>query len=180
MVDCAKPVEDKIMDIASLEKFLQERIKVGGKAGALGESVTVTREKNKISVTSDSNFSKRYRKIAKLDCLIPIPIAIKSNLLDFAVFPTKSSCFSGISNTWLRSTWRSTTWGIGFGWLLPTRTEMFTSWDTSTSPTMRARRKNEHLVFSIDASSLLYFSLLFDLSSRWDFLWFFFWMSILS
>lgn len=60
VIDCAKPVEDKIMDIASLEKFLQERIKVGGKAGALGESVTVTREKNKISVTSDSNFSKRY------------------------------------------------------------------------------------------------------------------------
>jgi large subunit ribosomal protein L22e len=35
VIDCAKPVEDKIMDIASLEKFLQERIKVGGKAGAL-------------------------------------------------------------------------------------------------------------------------------------------------
>lgn len=58
-IDCAKPVEDKIMDIASLEKFLQERIKVGGKAGALGDSVTVTREKNKITVNSDSNFSKR-------------------------------------------------------------------------------------------------------------------------
>ncbi|KAA8545186.1 hypothetical protein F0562_019925 [Nyssa sinensis] len=61
-IDCAKPVEDKIMDIASLEKFLQERIKVGGKAGALGDSVTVTREKSKITVTSDSNFSKRYLK----------------------------------------------------------------------------------------------------------------------
>ncbi|KAK2425331.1 Ribosomal L22e protein family [Trifolium repens] len=61
-IDCAKPVEDKIMDIASLEKFLQERIKVGGKAGALGDSVTVTRDKSKITVTSDSNFSKRYLK----------------------------------------------------------------------------------------------------------------------
>lgn len=58
-IDCSKPVEDKIMDIASLEKFLQERIKVGGKAGALGDTVTVTREKNKITVTSDSTFSKR-------------------------------------------------------------------------------------------------------------------------
>ena len=58
-VDCTKPVEDKIMDIASLEKFLQERIKVGGKAGALGDTVTVTREKSKITVASDSNFSKR-------------------------------------------------------------------------------------------------------------------------
>lgn len=60
-IDCAKPVEDKIMDIASLEKFLQERIKVGGKAGALGDVVSISREKNKISVTSDSAFSKRYR-----------------------------------------------------------------------------------------------------------------------
>lgn len=64
VIDCAKPVEDKIMDIASLEKFLQERIKVGGKAGALGDSVTVSREKNKISVTSDSNFSKRYFRLS--------------------------------------------------------------------------------------------------------------------
>ena len=59
VIDCGKPVEDKIMDIASLEKFLQERIKVGGKAGALGDSVTVVREKSKITVTSDSTFSKR-------------------------------------------------------------------------------------------------------------------------
>ena len=59
VIDCGKPVEDKIMDIASLEKFLQERIKVGGKAGALGDSVTVVREKSKITVTSDANFSKR-------------------------------------------------------------------------------------------------------------------------
>ncbi|KAG5626063.1 hypothetical protein AABB24_001846 [Solanum stoloniferum] len=62
VIDCAKPVEDNIMEIASLEKFLQERIKVGGKAGALGDSVTVTRDKTKITVTSDSTFSKRYLK----------------------------------------------------------------------------------------------------------------------
>uniref|UniRef100_A0A7N0UIA9 Large ribosomal subunit protein eL22 n=1 Tax=Kalanchoe fedtschenkoi TaxID=63787 RepID=A0A7N0UIA9_KALFE len=61
-IDCPKPVEDKIMDIASLEKFLQERIKVGGKPGALGDVVSVTREKSKISVTADSTFSKRYLK----------------------------------------------------------------------------------------------------------------------
>ncbi|RRT62873.1 hypothetical protein BHE74_00015568 [Ensete ventricosum] len=60
VIDCAKPVEDKIMDIASLEKFLQERIKVaGGKAGALGDAVIVTRDKSKITVTSDGPFSKR-------------------------------------------------------------------------------------------------------------------------
>ncbi|CAN8269908.1 unnamed protein product [Cochlearia groenlandica] len=61
-IDCSKPVDDKIMEIASLEKFLQERIKVGGKAGALGDSVTITRDKSKITVTSDGHFSKRYLK----------------------------------------------------------------------------------------------------------------------
>ncbi|XP_021906801.1 60S ribosomal protein L22-2-like, partial [Carica papaya] len=62
VIDCGKPVEDKIMEIASLEKFLQERIKVGGKTGALGDSVTVVRDKNKITVNAESAFSKRYLK----------------------------------------------------------------------------------------------------------------------
>ncbi|CAI9097068.1 OLC1v1033370C1 [Oldenlandia corymbosa var. corymbosa] len=62
VIDCSKPVEDKIMEIAALEKYLQERIKVGGKPGALGDSVTVARDKSKITVTADSNFSKRYLK----------------------------------------------------------------------------------------------------------------------
>jgi large subunit ribosomal protein L22e len=61
-IDCGKPVEDKIMDIASFEKFLQDRIKVAGKAGVLGDTVTIAREKNKISVTSENAFSKRYLK----------------------------------------------------------------------------------------------------------------------
>lgn len=32
-IDCAKPVEDKIMEIASFEKFLLDKIKVDGKTG---------------------------------------------------------------------------------------------------------------------------------------------------
>ncbi|KAG0479820.1 hypothetical protein HPP92_010678 [Vanilla planifolia] len=65
VIDCAKPVEDKIMDIASLEKFLLERIKVaslGGKAGNIGDIVSVSREKNKITVSCEGPFSKRYLK----------------------------------------------------------------------------------------------------------------------
>ena len=58
---CTKLVEDKIKEISTLEKFLQERIKVaGGKAGNLGEGITVTRDKTKVTVTSDGPFSKRY------------------------------------------------------------------------------------------------------------------------
>lgn len=33
VIDCTKPVEDKIMDIANFEKFLLDRIKVDGKTG---------------------------------------------------------------------------------------------------------------------------------------------------
>ncbi|KAF8112914.1 hypothetical protein N665_0058s0015 [Sinapis alba] len=62
VIDCTKPVDDKIMEIATLEKFLQERIKVGGKPGALGDSVSITTVKGKITVTADSTFSKRYLK----------------------------------------------------------------------------------------------------------------------
>ncbi|XLU55184.1 hypothetical protein S245_049832, partial [Arachis hypogaea] len=44
------------------EKFLQERIKVGGKAGALGDSVTVSREKNKRGLSSGYKFWIYYNQ----------------------------------------------------------------------------------------------------------------------
>jgi large subunit ribosomal protein L22e len=62
IVDCSKPVEDKIMEIASFETFLAERIKVAGKAGALGDIVSVSSDKTKVTVTSDAPMSKRYLK----------------------------------------------------------------------------------------------------------------------
>ncbi|GFP91689.1 60S ribosomal protein l22-2 [Phtheirospermum japonicum] len=42
VIEWSKTMEDKIMDIDSLEKFLHERIKVNDKAGALRDSVTIT------------------------------------------------------------------------------------------------------------------------------------------
>lgn len=41
---------------------MQSRIKVNGKAGQLGESVKVTREKSKIVVEAKAPFAKRYLK----------------------------------------------------------------------------------------------------------------------
>lgn len=84
-IDCTKPVEDKIMDIAQFEKFLLDRIKVDGKtgvqnqclpetvnctyslylkpsrcvAGVLGDSVKITKDKTKLSVSTDVPMSKR-------------------------------------------------------------------------------------------------------------------------
>lgn len=49
--------------MANFEQFLQERIKVNGKAGNLGGGVvTIERSKSKITVTSEVPFSKRYLK----------------------------------------------------------------------------------------------------------------------
>ncbi|XP_017574745.1 60S ribosomal protein L22-like 1 isoform X2 [Pygocentrus nattereri] len=44
------------------ETFLREKMKVNGKTGNLGNVVQIARQKNKISVTSEKQFSKRYLK----------------------------------------------------------------------------------------------------------------------
>uniref|UniRef100_A0A3P8S2I5 Large ribosomal subunit protein eL22 n=1 Tax=Amphiprion percula TaxID=161767 RepID=A0A3P8S2I5_AMPPE len=61
-LDLTHPVEDGILDSANFETFLKERIKVNGKTGNLGNVVQVGRLKNKINVTSEKQFSKRYLK----------------------------------------------------------------------------------------------------------------------
>ncbi|EFN83461.1 60S ribosomal protein L22, partial [Harpegnathos saltator] len=58
-IDCTHPVEDNIMDVANFEKYLHERIKVNGKTGNFGNNVTLERNKMKLSVNSDVDFSKR-------------------------------------------------------------------------------------------------------------------------
>lgn len=44
------------------EKFLQDRIKVDGKAGNLGNVIKVTRKDAKVEVSSEIRLSKRYLK----------------------------------------------------------------------------------------------------------------------
>uniref|UniRef100_A0AAR2JVU2 Large ribosomal subunit protein eL22 n=1 Tax=Pygocentrus nattereri TaxID=42514 RepID=A0AAR2JVU2_PYGNA len=61
-LDCTHPVEDGILDSANFETFLREKMKVNGKTGNLGNVVQIARQKNKISVTSEKQFSKRYLK----------------------------------------------------------------------------------------------------------------------
>uniref|UniRef100_UPI00398E78F1 ribosomal protein eL22-like isoform X1 n=1 Tax=Pristiophorus japonicus TaxID=55135 RepID=UPI00398E78F1 len=61
-LNLAKPVEDGILDSGNFEQFLREKVKVGGKAGNLGNVVQIERLKNKITVTSAKQFSKRYLK----------------------------------------------------------------------------------------------------------------------
>ena len=55
-------MEDGLFEGAQFERFLLERIKVDGRTGQLGDKVTLQREKNKIFVTAELPFSKRYLK----------------------------------------------------------------------------------------------------------------------
>ncbi|KDO27700.1 hypothetical protein SPRG_07329 [Saprolegnia parasitica CBS 223.65] len=61
-IDCSTPVEDQVLDVASFEKFLHDRIKVNGKTGVLGDVVTISREKTKLHIAAVAPFSKRYLK----------------------------------------------------------------------------------------------------------------------
>ena len=61
-IDCSEPAADEIFDIASFDKFLQDRIKVGGKVGVLGDVVSVGRDGNVVTVNSKTHYSKRYFK----------------------------------------------------------------------------------------------------------------------
>jgi large subunit ribosomal protein L22e len=61
-IDCHAPVDDKVMDPASFEKYLHDRIKVGGKAGNLGTKVQIARSGAKLTVTAELPFTKAYLK----------------------------------------------------------------------------------------------------------------------
>ena len=65
VIDCAQPVEDKVLDVAMFEKYLQEKIKVGGKTGQLANNnVVISRDKTKLTIASplELGFSKRQLK----------------------------------------------------------------------------------------------------------------------
>jgi len=56
-------VSDKIFDISAFEKFLHDRIKVEGRTGNLGDSVSISQVGgDKIEVVAHIEFSGRYLK----------------------------------------------------------------------------------------------------------------------
>ncbi|XP_020291616.1 60S ribosomal protein L22-like [Pseudomyrmex gracilis] len=61
-IDCTHPVEDNILDVTNFEKYLQEKIKVNGKTNNFGNNVVLERNKMKLTINSDTDFSKRYLK----------------------------------------------------------------------------------------------------------------------
>jgi large subunit ribosomal protein L22e len=65
VIDCTQPVEDKVLDVAQFEKYLQDKIKIDGKTGQMAaSSVVISRDKTKLTVASpqELGFSKRQLK----------------------------------------------------------------------------------------------------------------------
>ncbi|KAJ3286937.1 hypothetical protein HK104_008834 [Borealophlyctis nickersoniae] len=65
-IDCSSPANDGILDTATFEKFLHDRVKVGGRTGNLGEAITIARAAGNhsltITVSGNTQLSKRYLK----------------------------------------------------------------------------------------------------------------------
>ena len=57
-----RPFSEIVFIVCVQEKFLQDRIKVDGKTGQLGDKVKLTREGDKLKVEAKLPFSKRYLK----------------------------------------------------------------------------------------------------------------------
>lgn len=63
IINASQPVNDKIFDLSAFEKFLHDRVKVDGRTGNLGETVTISQQGDgKIEVIAHQEFSGRYLK----------------------------------------------------------------------------------------------------------------------
>ncbi|EPQ67311.1 hypothetical protein EsDP_00007557 [Epichloe bromicola] len=63
IINASQPASDKIFDISAFEKFLQDKIKVDGLVGNLGDTVQISQiGDGKIEVIAHTQFSGRYLK----------------------------------------------------------------------------------------------------------------------
>ena len=74
-IDCSEPVEDEVLILRDFEKYLKERVKVDGKKGNFGSSVTLSTDTAKVTVSSSVPFSKRYLKYLTKKYLKKVKIA---------------------------------------------------------------------------------------------------------
>ena len=61
-INCKLPIEDNVIVLNDFEGFLKQKIKVDGKAGNLGSSISVGKDSTSIIVQSSIPLSKRYLK----------------------------------------------------------------------------------------------------------------------
>ncbi|KAL5594639.1 hypothetical protein BROUX41_001558 [Berkeleyomyces rouxiae] len=63
VIDASQPASDKIFDVAAFVKFLQEKIKVEGRVGNLGDVISVQATADgKVEILAHNELSGRYLK----------------------------------------------------------------------------------------------------------------------
>lgn len=63
VINASQPASDKIFDTAAFEKFLQDKIKVDGRVGNLGDQIEIKQVgEGKIEITAQNELSGRYLK----------------------------------------------------------------------------------------------------------------------
>ncbi|KAI1467978.1 ribosomal protein L22e [Daldinia caldariorum] len=63
VINAQQPASDKIFDTAAFEKFLQDKIKVDGRTGNLGDIITIQQAgEGKIEIIAHNELSGRYLK----------------------------------------------------------------------------------------------------------------------
>ncbi|CAJ2502677.1 Uu.00g100710.m01.CDS01 [Anthostomella pinea] len=66
VINAQQPASDKIFDTAAFEKFLQDKIKVDGRVGNLGETIVIKQAgEGKVEITAHNELSGRYLKTKK-------------------------------------------------------------------------------------------------------------------
>ena len=62
VINCQLPIEDNVIVLNDFENYLRQHIKVDGKAGNLGSTVSVAKDSSNIVVQASIPLSKRYLK----------------------------------------------------------------------------------------------------------------------
>ncbi|KAH8845865.1 hypothetical protein MCOR29_001185 [Pyricularia oryzae] len=63
VINASQPVNDKIFDISAFEKFLNEKIKIDGRVGQLGDTIVISQVPDgKIEIVAHNELSGRYLK----------------------------------------------------------------------------------------------------------------------
>jgi len=63
VINASQPASDKIFDVSAFEKFLNEKIKVDGRVGNLGETIKISQSGDgKIEIIAHNELSGRYLK----------------------------------------------------------------------------------------------------------------------
>ncbi|KAB5539540.1 ribosomal protein L22e [Coniochaeta sp. 2T2.1] len=63
VINASQPASDKIFDVSAFEKFLNEKIKVDGRVGNLGETIKISSSGDgKVEIVAHNELSGRYLK----------------------------------------------------------------------------------------------------------------------